>query len=185
MGLPTKTTRSPLMPSAARLTSPSGAVTKSGSASRSVTRRLTSSGIVTSKERSPASTWATGMSSLAQTSAAASVRVDVAVDDDACRLQVDEARLERGQQRRRLRCVAAGADPEVHVRLGQAELLEEDVRQAAVVVLARVDEALLDGRRPERGDDGRGLDEVRPRADDMDEPGHAGKDATSARVGEP
>ena len=75
MGLPTKTTRSPVMPSAARLTSPSGAVTKSGSLSRSVTRRLTSSGMVGSKERRPASTCATGMSSLAHTSAAASVEL--------------------------------------------------------------------------------------------------------------
>ena len=41
----------------------------------SVTRRLTSSGIVTSKLRSPASTCATGMSSLAQTSAAARVEL--------------------------------------------------------------------------------------------------------------
>ena len=41
----------------------------------SVTRRLTSSGIVASKLRRPASTCASGMSSLAQTSAAASVEL--------------------------------------------------------------------------------------------------------------
>ena len=49
------------MPSATRLTSASREVVKSRSLSWSVTRRLSSSGMVRSRLRRPASTWATGM----------------------------------------------------------------------------------------------------------------------------
>ena len=63
----------PSTPSWARLSRPSGLVTNRRSESTSVTRRLISSGMVTSKLRRPASTCATGTSSLAHTSAAARV----------------------------------------------------------------------------------------------------------------
>ena len=63
----------------------------------------------------------------------------------------------------------AGADRELVVRLRQRQLLEEDVVDLAVVVLARVDEPLLDVAEPlERGVDRRDLHVVRPRADDVD-----------------
>jgi hypothetical protein len=122
------------MPSASRFTSPSGAVTKRGSERRSVTRRLTSSGIVGSKERRPASTCATGTRSLARR-APPQRGVHVPIDDDAVWSEVHERLLQRRQQGSRLRRKAARADAEVQVGLRKAELLEEDVRQAAVVVL--------------------------------------------------
>ena len=50
--------------------------------SRSVTRRLISSGIVSSKLRRPASTWATGRTELGRHERRRHRRVDVAVDDD-------------------------------------------------------------------------------------------------------
>ncbi len=186
MGLPTKTTRSPLMPSAARLTSPFG---------RRHEERV-------AEQVGDAPVDLLGHRRVEGAQAGLHVRhrdeqlgaderrrqrgVDVAVDDDAVRRSgPGRLCLERHSSAAVWAAWLPEPTPEVQVRLGQAELLEEDVGQAAVVVLAGVDEALLDARRPERGDDGRGLDEVRPRADDVDEPGHAGKDATSARVGEP
>jgi len=60
--------------------------------------------------------------------------------------------------------VRARADVQVHVRLGQAQVGEEHVRHPRVVVLACVDERLLDTGLEERADDGRGLHEVRPGA---------------------
>ncbi len=75
IGLPTKWMRSAGTPVAVRLSQPSGLVTNSSSHSWSVRRRLISSGIVSSHERRPASTCATGMPSLTATSAAASVEL--------------------------------------------------------------------------------------------------------------
>ena len=48
----------------------------------------------------------------------------------------------------------------------QAELLEEDLRQLAVVVLPRVDDDLLDPALPQRHGQRRRLDELRPVSDD-------------------
>jgi len=62
-------------PSAFRFKSPSSEGVNSRSDRRSVTIRLISSGMVRSKERSPASTWPTGTSNLAQTKAAATVEL--------------------------------------------------------------------------------------------------------------
>ena len=73
----------------------SGLVTNSRSESRSVTRRLTSSGIVSSKLRRPASTCASGMASFARHERGRERRVDVAVDDDERRLELDEQRRSR------------------------------------------------------------------------------------------
>ena len=61
------------MPSRRRLSTPSGLVTKRRSESTSVTTRLISSGIVRSKLRSPASTWASGRCAFEATIAAARV----------------------------------------------------------------------------------------------------------------
>ena len=61
------------MPSAARLATAVGVGANSQLERWSETTRLTSSGIRRSKERSPASTWATGTVSLAATRAPASV----------------------------------------------------------------------------------------------------------------
>ena len=74
----------------------------------------------------------------------------------------------------------ARADAEVDVRLGQAQLLEEDLRHGPVVVLAGVDDLLLCPGGIERGDDRGGLDEVRSCADDVDESGHGRKHAIPA-----
>ena len=60
-------------PSRARCPSASGEVQNSRSHSWSVSRRLISSGIVLSNERSPASTWASGTPSFAPASAAPTV----------------------------------------------------------------------------------------------------------------
>jgi hypothetical protein len=55
----------------------------------------------------------------------------------------------------------------VEVRPGQVEVAEEDRRQRVVVVLAGVDQALVDAARRECPDDRRGLHEVGPGADDV------------------
>ncbi len=63
------------MPSAARFSIASGLCVKSTSARRSVRTRLTSSGMLQSNERRPASTWAIAMPSLEAASAHASVEL--------------------------------------------------------------------------------------------------------------
>ncbi len=108
--------------------------------------------------------------------------VDVAVDDHALGRLLAEDLLQGHQQRRGLGPVCAGAHAEVEVGLGQTQLLEEDLRHAPVVVLTGVDDLLLGTGRLERGDDGRGLDEVRPGADDVDESGHGAR-MPSPRLG--
>ena len=67
--------------------------------------------------------------------------------------------------------VWAACDPDPTPRSrsgsGQVEVAEEDVRQRVVVVLAGVDEALVDAAGGECADDRRGLHEVGPGADDV------------------
>jgi len=60
--------------------------------------------------------------------------------------------------------VRARAHVQVHVRLGQAQVGEEHAGHPRVVMLARVNERLVDTRLAERTDDRRGLHEVRPGA---------------------
>ena len=55
--------------------------------------------------------------------------------------------------------------PRLTSGLGQPEVAEEHVGHRRVVVLAGVDEPLVHAPRAEGRDDGRGLHEVRPRAD--------------------
>ena len=99
--------------------------------------------------------------------------VDIPGNDDPVRPFLAENRLEALDDARRLLSVRARADAQHVIRLGHAELGEEDIRHRFVVVLARVDddvpvlpEPLAAGR-----DDRRHLHEVRPRADDVDETG--------------
>ena len=94
-------------------------------------------------------------------------RVHVAVDDHERRSDGRERALERDHQRRRLARLGARPDAEVDVGRGQPEVAEEHVGHGRVVVLAGVDEPLVRAPRPERRDDGRGLHEVGPRADDV------------------
>ncbi len=55
------------------------------------------------------------------------------------------------------------------VGLGQPELVDEHLRELVVPVLARMDDDLLDPRRAQRLGERRGLDELRPVADDRDD----------------
>ncbi len=82
----------------------------------------------------------------------------------------DQQRLEALHDLGGLLGVGAGADLEHVVRGGNAELLEEDFRHQAVVVLAGVDDHLLAfGHAITQGGDDRGhLDEVRPSAENVD-----------------
>ena len=61
----------------------------------------------------------------------------------------------------------SGSDPEVHVRVRQAEVAEEHVREDRVVVLSRVDHELMDSGSAERGHDRRRFHEVRSRPHDV------------------
>ena len=84
--------------------------------------------------------------------------------------------LESLEHPRGLLAVAAGADAQHVVGLGHPELLEEHLRHRPVVVLAGVDDHVspVGEAPPQRGDHRRGLDEVRPRADDVEQ-AHGGR----------
>ena len=110
----------------------------------SVRMRLISSGIVRSKLRRPASTWATGTPSLTAVRAQAIVELTSPTTTTASGLLLEHDRLEPLHHLGRLDGVAARADPEVDVRPGDLQLLEEQLRHPLVVVLAGVDEVGLD-----------------------------------------
>ena len=76
-------------------------------------------------------------------------RVRVAVDQHQRRPLAMEQRLERRQHARDLLGVAAAAEVEPMLGPRQLQLVEEDLRQRRVVVLARVDHDLV-GDRAER-----------------------------------
>ena len=94
-------------------------------------------------------------------------RVDVAVHHRERRPDLPERPLEGDHDRGRLGGMRPGPDAEVEVRPRQVEVAEEDRGQRVVVVLAGVDEALVDAAGGERADDRRGLHEVGPGADDV------------------
>ena len=98
-------------------------------------------------------------------------RVDVAGDEDQIGFLLGEYGLQPLHHQGGLLGVAAGADLEHVIWLGDAELLEEDLRHHPVVVLAGVDDRVAPVRvaRPHRGDHRRGLDEVRTGTDHVDE----------------
>ena len=140
----------------------------------SVRMRLISSGIVRSKERSPASTCADRHAELGRGERRRQRRVDVADDDDHVGRSLGEHRLEPHHHRGGLLGVRCRSRRRGRVRPREPELLEEDAGHRAVVVLAGVDEALRrsTGRRRSARDDRRDLHEVRPRADDVEDLGH-------------
>ena len=89
----------------------SGDGVNSQSEMASTASRLISSGIVRSRERSPASTWASGMLALRRDERARERRVDVTDDDDGIGLVRGDDLFEREHHRRcRLR-VRTAATP--------------------------------------------------------------------------
>ena len=107
-------------------------------------------------------------------------RVHVADHDHDRGVEAPELGLEGGHDPRRLLGVRPGADAEVRIGLGQAELGEEDVRELGVVVLAGVHEC---GREPGAAgglEHGRGLHEVGASPCDDEEIGH--RQASSSAV---
>ena len=114
-------------------------------------------------------------------------RVDVARDDDEVGRLVEQELLDRDERPRRLLAVRAGPHAEELVGLRHPELVEEHLRHALVVVLARVHEAQLDlgglllERPVNRGD----LHEVRPCADKEMDAGHSAHSAQTAPTRKP
>ena len=92
-------------------------------------------------------------------------RVGVAVDEQPVRLPGDELALDPGQHLAGLGAVGPGADLEVDVRIGDAELVEEDARHLVVVVLAGVKKRLAVAP-PKDAGDRPGFDELGACADD-------------------
>ena len=134
---------------------------------------MSSSGIVRSNDRMPASTCTTGRSCLGRSQRARQRRVGVAVDEHRVGAKLCQQRLERRQHAGRLRRVAPARDLQLAVRARQAELAEEHPRQRVVVVLAGVDQQLL-VLGAQRTRYRRGLHELGPVADDGHDP-HARK----------
>ena len=137
----------------------------------SVRIRLISSGIVRSKLRSPASTWATLTPELDGDQGAGNRRIDVADDEHEVGSRIEQHGLEGGHDRRRLLRVAARSHVQVDVGRRHAEVVEEHLRELFVVVLAGVDDDGGEEVRPrlQLRHDGRDLHEVRPRADDAED----------------
>ena len=93
-------------------------------------------------------------------------RVDISRDDDQIGPQFHEQSFELDHRSRRLLGVRSRSDRELVVRRRKRQLGEEDIVDLAVVVLARVNQALLDVPEPlELRVDGRDLHVVRTRTD--------------------
>jgi hypothetical protein len=154
------------MASARRFSIASSECRNSSSENSSATIRLISSGIVRSKLRRPASRCSTVIPSFTATSVAASV-VHVAGHDHEVGPLIEQHWLD-ALHTCGLHRVRAGADAEHVVRLGHAELLEEQLGHHAVVVLAAVDEGVAAVREapPQLRDRPGHFHEVRARADD-------------------
>ena len=95
-------------------------------------------------------------------------RVGVAVDEHHVGLELGQYRLQRSQHPRGLLGVRARAGAQLAIRRGNAELVEEDLRQLVVVVLARVHDQLLVVLAQEPRHRG-GLYELRAVADDRED----------------
>ena len=136
------------LPSRSRLSRASGEWMNSRSEIASVTSRLISSGMVRSKLRRPASTCPTGTPSFAATSAARERRVHVAGHEHEVGLA---PRAATGSRRSITRAVCCACEPEPTPRKWSGSptpsSLEEDLRHRVVVVLAGVDEHVLERRR--------------------------------------
>ena len=145
IGLPTRWTRSGRDAHRARgCRRPRGWSRTAGPTSRSVTRRLISSGIVSSKLRRPASTWAIGSPVFDATSAAATVELTSPYTIASAGSSAAKAPSRATMIAAVWTACDARPDAEVEVRLRQAEVAEEDVGHRGVVVLAGVDDPLLD-----------------------------------------
>src|SRR6188508_1092770 len=112
---------------------------------------------------------AIGIGDLARDDGRGEGRIGVSVDEDAVRLALEYHRLEATEHLTGHRAVRAAADLQVDVRAGHLEVAEEGRAHGVVVVLAGVDEDLLVVA-AEDAADRRGLDELRPRADDGEDP---------------
>ena len=71
-------------------------------------------------------------------------RVDVAIDQYQIGTALLDHLLEGCHDPGGLYRVRRGPDPQIDVRCGQIELLEEYLRHVGIIVLARVDQSLLD-----------------------------------------
>jgi hypothetical protein len=102
--------------------------------------------------------------------------VRVPVDEHEVGLLRDDRGLDPGQHARRLLRVAPGARLQAMLGRLEAELVEENLRELAVVVLARVQEDLV---RPvsQRKREGSGLYELRTVADDRKD-SHADRESS-------
>jgi len=137
----------PVEPSAERFSLALGSVVKRRSAMWSVSTRLNSSGMVRSKDRSPASTWATLTPSFAAVSAQATAEFTSPTVRLSSRRSHDhrvwpvlqQHRLEGQHDAGRLLRMAAGAHAQVDIWLGQLQVLEEHLRHVVVVMLAGAD----------------------------------------------
>ena len=138
MTLPTKWMLLGRTPSRAGCRAPSGAVVNSRSLSASVTMRLISSGIVRSKLRSPASTWATRHAQLRRDQAQASVELTSPTTTTRSGRSSTTTGSKRHHHLGGLLGVGARADAQVDVGRRQPELVEEHVGHRLVVVLAGV-----------------------------------------------
>lgn len=95
-------------------------------------------------------------------------RVHVPRNEHEIGLLALEHRLQRGHHAGRLLGVRARANAKEVVGSRHLEVLEEGVGEAAVIVLARMDKALIDSARPQRLHDRRHLHEVRSRPDHVE-----------------
>ncbi len=132
-----------------------------------------SSGIDRSPLRSPASTCAIG------TPAAAAARAPARVEFVSPRTRTSPGRS--ASMTARIGAVIAvdvgGAQVEPVRGLREPELVEEDLGELVVPVLARVDDDLLDPGLAQGHAERRGLDELRPVADDGEDALHARREA--------
>ena len=103
--------------------------------------------MVRSKERMPASTWPTGNPRLGRRQRPGEGRVGVAVDERERGLELGQHGLQRRQDARRLGGVRAGSGAQLAGGARHVELLEEDPRELVVVVLAGVDDQLVEASR--------------------------------------
>ena len=95
--------------------------------------------------------------------------VGVAVDEHEIGRQLGEHRLEGREDASRLRRVRATAGAQLALGRRHGKLLEEDPRKLVVVVLAGVHDRLLEAIAQDARHGG-GLNELRPIADDRDNP---------------
>ena len=143
MTSPTSTLRS-ARPSRARWSIATWVGARHRSAEWSVSTRLCSSGIRRLNERRPASRWASRRCSLVGDDRRRQGRVGVAVHQDPVGPVLLEHGLEGDHHLPGLGAVVGRADRQVDVGGRDLELVEEALRHVVVVVLAGVDDDVLD-----------------------------------------